>query len=417
MFAYMGRQPVYAKDLTHCGNFILHRENVTRVSKRFEDEDAALQCVFTNAIALFDFDKLTEGLPAHILFTREMLFWNMPFIADPKRIVVEISADTSVDEKLTDKLTELKIAGYKLAISGYNMRNGTVKLNKILNYFDMVYVDVHQNSRLQLTELIGKIRQNSAAKVLGEQIDTQADFDKVQGLNISIYQGLLFGKPSILKEEVNLANTPYGQVYNEASKPSASLDTCCKIITGSRVLTQMLLQTFPTVREQKNIPSDVKATIMAMGMGPLRKWSCLLLLKQLNESDTLKLSREAYRRGTLMERLLEESTSKGSAETGFYYGAFSIMDKITDTPLTSILGQLRIESEARSSLLGKEKNVFDTFLNYILRWEEPDKPPQDPAVKVSLTERRLAEAYKRSVLDTETAFYVFNPFSSKGSRR
>ena len=413
----MGRQPVFGKDLTQCGNLILHRENVTRVFKRFEDEDAELQCVFANAIALFDFEKLSEGYPAHILCTREMLFWNMPYILDPKKIIVEVSADTNFDEKLMDKLTELKIAGYKIAMSGYNMRNGTVKLNKILHYFDMVYIDVHQHSRLQLTELIGKIRQNTSGKVLGEQVDTRDDFDKVQGLNFSVYQGLLFGKPSILKEEVNLANTPYGQLYNEASKPSASLDSCCKIIVGSPVMTQMLLQTYPSPREKKNIASEVRSTIMAMGMGPLRKWAALVLLKQLNESDNLTLSREAYRRGILMEYLLEESSYKSDAEAGFYYGAFSLMDKITDTPLASILGQLRIEAEARSSLLGKEKNVFDSFLRFVTNWDDPAKPPKEPAIKLSLTETRLKDLYRRCEAETETAFYVFNPFSSKGSRR
>ena len=417
MFSYIGRQPLYSKDYALYGYDILHRDNVTKRSKQFADEDEMLRALFSEAISVYDLQELTEGLPAHFTFTKNLLMSNLPYMVSPERLVVEISTDNPVDSALTDKLNELKLAGYKLTLSGYNPRSTGLRYNKILNLFDFVYVNIAQHNRLQLQEMMGKIRQNTNARLLAEQVDSEADFDKASGLPFTLFQGLLFGKPSVLKKEVNLGTTPYGLLYNELSGPRADFERCITMLTEQPILTHMFLQGTPAPKELASAPQEIRRHLMTMGMGRLRKWSILLLLKQMNVNDTAELSARAYRRGLFVERLMDESGTKADSSNGFYMGAFSLMDQVTDTPLESILSQLRVDRELRGALLGKEENIYASFLKWAAAFEETGEVPTVSGVRLSLNKTQADKLLQSCQDQTDAAFSCLNPFLNKNVRR
>ena len=411
---YIGRQPLYDKQYTLYGYDILHRDNLTNTAQVFEDDDTALLNLFSNAFGMCDMDALTDGLPAHFPFTRELLFTGLPYTASPRRMVVKLSADISVDAALTDKLNELKIAGYRLALSGYNIRN-SVKLNKILHLFDFIYINVYHHNHLQLQEVMSKIRANTVGKVVAEQVDMESDFDEAKNLNFSMFQGILFGKPDVLKTEVSLAVTPYGKLYNELSRSGSSFDSCCKFFSAEPLLTHMFLQETPSPRKKVDLPDEVRRVMMSIGLEQLRKWSCLLMVKHLNAGDTALLPRRAYRRAAFLEKLVEAGGVKAEASLAFYLGIFSLLGEITETPLETVFNQLRLEPEVKNALLGKEQNVYAALLRCAEQYEETEAPAEVPGLKLKLDERKLAQLYKLSGEETEAAFYTTNPFKSNKS--
>ena len=91
------------------------------------DTDAATRNVLTNAISVFGLSNLTDGLPAHINFTRKLLLDNFAYLADPADIVIEVPGGIYLDEALENKLVELYNQGYKLSLNSYNAQNGFLK--------------------------------------------------------------------------------------------------------------------------------------------------------------------------------------------------------------------------------------------------------------------------------------------------
>ena len=411
MYAYLGRQPLYNKDFVLYGYDILHRDNVTKNLKAVTEEDDELRSVFSDAITLFDFEDLTGGLPAHLRFTYNLLMSNYPYMASPETVVVELPADISVTPALTDKIHELHNYGYKIAVSGYNITTATVKLNKIIQYADFVYINVHKHNRLQILDLIKRVRDLSRAKLLAEQVDTEADFDKVKTMNFTYFQGLLFGMPNVFRNEVNVGITPFGKLYNELSRSGGNFESCCRLIAAEPVLTFMFLERMPTPKEMRDVEVDIRQSMVMVGTERLRQWSCLLMLKQLSVADGMELSFKAYKRGRFMERLLEEMKTKEVEPTmGFYLGTFSLMDQILDTPLENLFTQVRMEAEVKDVLLKRKDGLLMDVLRFAEGYEETGAPPAQPKLPLDKKEREYADWFRSANTLTELAFSRINPF-------
>ncbi len=417
MYAYIGRQPLYNKEYVLYGYDLLHRDNVTKNLRDIQEEDDELRGVFSDAITMFDFSELTEGKPAHIRLTRNLLFSNFPYMASPEQIVVELSADIMVDDALVEKIHELKNFGYKLAVSGYSVQSATVKLNKIIQWVDFIYINVRRHNRLQLIDLIKNVRLRSHAKLLAEQVDNEADFDKISGLSFTYFQGLLFGMPSVFRREVNLATTPYGKLYNELASASSNFESACAMIEQEPVLTYMFLERMPSPKEKRDIGVVIRKTLMTIGTERLRKWSCLLLIKQLNVNDTTDLAAHAFQRARFIERIMDEAGAKDEPILGFFLGIFSLIDQITDTPLENLLNQLRLERSVKDVLLGKEQGSLAAYLHYAEVYEETGAPPADTAIRPKKAEKELDTWYKTSVREAEDAFSTLNPYLVRRNNR
>ena len=409
--AYIGRQPIFYKNTLLYGYDILHRINVTKQVDTFEDEDAVMRSVFCDTISLFDLKKLSGGLPLHFNFTKNLLLSNLPYILDPGQVVVEVRRNISVDDELIAKLAELKEAGYKLALSGYNINNYNLKYNKIIPFCDIIYINCRQHTRVQLGELRGMVRKYSNAKLLAEQVDTAEDFEKASSLSFTLYQGLYFGMPVCLREDVNLANTSYGRLYNELSKPSSNYDSCCKLIETDTVLTHMFCQETPVEKGRRcDVPPGIRAKLMYMGTGRLRKWSCLLLLKQIDVNDTQDIAKHAYQRGLFIEKLMENTKTRENSEEGFFLGVFSLLGEVSDTPVENLLMQLRLESGPRSAILGKEQNDFYHFLKFTEAFEETRTIPDGTPLRLLVKEDQIAAMLDESIREAEAAFQTINPY-------
>ncbi len=413
----MGRQPIYNKQYVLSAQELLDRDNVNKDRSQFLDEDRSLRHVFSEAIHSFGIQALTDGLPAHVSFTRDLILTNLPYMAKPDEIVVELAGNMLVDKQIEEKLNELKMAGYRLCLAGYNARNGILRFNRVMQLFDMVRLNARVMNRLQMRELVKKIRQNSRAALIAEQVDTEADFDRANGIDFSYYQGLLFGMPVCLREERDVGQLPYGQLFNELAKPNGNFESCVKLIENDPVLTHMFLQQSPKPGKNQDPGVEIRRILMTMGMERLRRWSCLTLLKRANLTNSYELPSRAYLRGCFIERLMEKADTRADAEQGLYLGIFSLLDKITDTPLESLLSQLRSDREVRAALLGSAENEYAAFLQYAIEYEKTRQAPQNSKIRLGLNERQIASLYGDSERETENAFAFLNPFMPPSFKR
>ena len=416
MYAYIGRQPLYNHEYVLYGYELLHRDNMTKNVRSATEEEEELRSICADAVGMFDFEKLTEGMPVHIRFTPNLLMGNLPYLIPPGQVVVEFSASTSLSSELAEKLADLKQAGYRLALTGYDPRGGLIKLNKILAMFDIIYINVHQFNRLQILDTIKHLRSYTKTKLLAEQVDTEADFDKVKELHFSYFQGLLFGMPDVFRNEVDLAKTPYGKLYNALSVEGLRPADCAQLILDDPLLTYMYLERMPTPKERREAEAELQRSIVTVGSENLRKWSCLLMLRQLNVYGDLEPSVQAYCFALFIEKLILASETKADPLQGFLIAVFSRLPVIIDTPLENIMGYLRFNAEIISTLIGVD-NIYAKFLRYAKEYEETKQPPNMPDLPLYKEAGYLKELYLKCRMDAENAFTVLNPFRSQSPVR
>lgn len=70
----------------------------------------------SDAVAVFGIPQLTNGLPAYINFTRNLIMEDLACLFDPKKIVVEIPGDIYVGDALISKLSALQNNGFRLSL-------------------------------------------------------------------------------------------------------------------------------------------------------------------------------------------------------------------------------------------------------------------------------------------------------------
>ena len=369
MFAYIGRQAIYNTDFVIDGYELLYRNGEKGNTAIFLDGDSATRSVLNDAVNVFGLASLTDGLPAYINFTYNLLMDNFAYLAKPKDIVVEIPANITVDQPLINKLSELKAVGYRLSLEGYSKTSGILRFDRITHFFDVIRINIRVGNRLELMNLKEKLRRSNA-RLLADRVETEEDFDLARSLNFSLFQGYYFEKPVCLSKQVPLSTSSYGRMLNELLRMNVNFDRCAEIIASDALLTHLFLQQVPGARRQRgNMQSDIIDGIRGMGTEGLRRWISLILLKQANVTHSDELPRQAYARARFIERLMENADTSAQPGQGFFVGLFSLLDQVMGIRLPDILSSLNLGPALKSALLGREENDYSLFLQYAIIYE------------------------------------------------
>ena len=408
MFVYIGRQAIYNSDFVVAGYELLYRNGANRRAAQILDDDAATRSVLSDAFTVFGIQNLTNRLPAYINFTRNLLLDNFVYLADPKDVVVDIPGDIDVDDRLIDKLSEIQASGYKLSLGGYNQVNGVLRFNRILHIFDVIRVNIRKNNRLQIRELMNRVRQRNV-RLLAEQVETAEDFDTARALNFTLFQGYFFEKPMCLSKEIPLAASSYGKLLNEVARQTINFERCCDIIRADAVLTHLFLHEAPAARVYhfRNSAPEITRALMEMGTEGLRRWACVVMLKQMNITPSDELPKRAFQRGLFIEKLVENSTSNLYPGQGFLAGVFSLMDQVMGLQLVDLLRDLNIYPDLKLALLGKKENEYTHFLQYVVIYEMANERLILPDVGLKISPEEVSRLYMDCTEETDRAFERF----------
>ena len=406
MFAYIGRQAIYGKELTVAAYELLYRNSGGGNAVKILDGDAATRAVLTDAVNVFGISQLTDGLPAFINFTRNLIMDDFAYMASPKEIVVEVPGNITIDDVFLRKLSDMRRAGYQLSLDSYSEMNGALRFNDILPMFDVIRVNVGAFSRLQLTNMVRRLRQ-SRARLLAERIETEEQFDLALNLDFSMFQGYYFEKPSRLSKQLPpLSQSAQGQLLNELLSPNINFDRCVRIVQTNALLSYLFLResTTSATLMQQDPGTYIKRSMVRMGTDELLRWVCLTLLMQSNVTNTDETSRKAYRRGRFVELLMENSTTSLHPGKGFLLGLFSLLDKVMNVRMESLLAETNLDQEIKDALLGRGENEYSLFLQYVVIYEIANPRLILPNIHLKIQEKDVSMLYMTSIANTDAAF-------------
>ncbi len=407
MIAYIGRQAIYNTQFNIAGYELLYRRNGTSgAAGQDVDGDEMTRSVLLDAVNVFGIKNLTNGLPAYINFTRNLIMDDFAYLFKPGEIVVEVPSEVFVNDALVNKLSALQHAGYKLSLNSYNEKNGRMKFDKIINAFDVIRINTGGSNKLMLKDLLARLRY-SRAQLLAERVETESEFQTVQELKFTLFQGYFFERPDTVSKQVSLTSTIYGKLMNEVIKPFPNFEMCCRIVENDAVLAHLFLRHVLKARYvRENAAAEIRRGMTLLGLDGLSQWVTAQFLKQVNTSSSDELARKAYLRGRFIERLIQNAQTMVSKEQGFFMGVLSLLDQVTGMTTENILSELTLAPDAMGALRGASaaENEYAAFLRYAMAYEQASSTAQFPDIKLRLGERRVSNLYMECMEDTDKAF-------------
>ena len=407
MNAYIARQPIFDRDQKIAGYELFYRNSSGNAARVTNGNDATRR-VLTDAVTLFGILELTNDRPAFITFTPNLILDDFVLKADPEIVLIQVMADTRINDTLEAKLRTLKEAGYALVLKNYT---GQRHLHDYLNLFDIIRV----NFRVTSSPLQKTIRYNHGrpdTQFIADQIENYDNLYKATNTKYHFFQGFYWGRPEMISIPVPpLLESAYGQILSVLHQARFSLTIrwdieCAKIIEGHLLLSYLfqreinsVLDTLPKTREEG--ATDASHVARLMGPPAMKHWTWLAYMLNNNITDDEDLPRRAYLRGLFMEELAKNSELNVDLDSGnvFLLGVLSMIEEIVGESPTYLLRGLPLLSAASS----QEQTAYSLLLRYAKLYEANDPKTPLPDIRCSLDSRQISIKYRLCAQDADAA--------------
>ena len=368
---FVGRQPIYRKDLSLYAYELLFRGKRDDVNANVVDNDAATSEVLYNTFIEIGLENIIGDHRAFVNLTERFLIGEYPLPCDNKRLVLEILEHVKVTDNLIEAVKGLKQKGYKIALDDFIYRP---ELKPLVPIADIIKIDLRALSQEQLRRYVTILRDKSNAKLLAEKVETREEFQLCLDLGFEFYQGYYFSKPHIIKgQTIPHSKLSVLQLIARIQDPNIAMDELEKIISMDASLAYKLLRVVNSASFNLNKQVDsIKTALILMGMDHVKNWASMLALSKIEDKPGELLVMALVRANMSYE--LAKKMQANNPDSYFTAGMLSILDALLDRPMDEILEKLPLSSEIRDALLDKSGDmgrVVDCVLNYEQgRWDD-----------------------------------------------
>ncbi|MCD6303589.1 MAG: HDOD domain-containing protein [Planctomycetes bacterium] len=365
---FVARQPIFDRDKKVYGYELLFRSGLENYYNAL-DADKATVDVISNSFFVIGFDKLTDGKRAFINFTRNLLVRGVAGLLPREAVAIEILEDITPDDEIIAVCSQLKKAGYTVAMDDFVYKD---RDNPLVRYADIVKVDFMGTAPEQ-RKALAKTLSARGVRVLAEKVETAEEFDQAVEWGYSYFQGYFFSKPVVHSgRRISANKLTYMQVLNKVHQPGISYEDLEALIKQDISLTYKLLRFMNSAwfGFRSEIRS-VRHALILLGPKEIKKWFALIALTQMATDKPHELMLRAIARGKIAEGLAPLVGMQEHAPELFLLGMFSLIDALVDAPMEEILEKLPLDRQIKMALLG-EPCPFRTVHEMILAYERAD---------------------------------------------
>lgn len=388
---YIARQPIFNLNEKVNGYELLFRDGPENAFGD-HDPDKASSKVISDSLFLMGLDKITEGNPAFINFTKKLIVGDYVKFFHPDQVVLEILEDVEVDDELIKSCKELSDEGYILAIDDYEDRPA---YEELFEYVDIIKVDfLATESKEERRSLANKFQEYDL-RLLAEKVESQQEVEEAREFGYDYLQGYFFSKPNLVSEkEVPTSKVQYFRMMREIRRPELDMEELENIIKQDMSFAYKLLSyvNSPYFGIRTEV-EDIQHALMMLGTKEIRRWSSLLLMASMGQGKPPKLISEAFIRSKFLKKLALETNREDQSEEFFLLGMFSFIDAFLDRPREEVLSEISLPEHIKDALLGGE-NEYRTILDFAIAiergdWGSVEKYEQ----KLDLDDANLLELY------------------------
>jgi c-di-GMP phosphodiesterase len=373
----VGRQPILNRHKETVGYELLYRSVKTDFSANFSDGNTATSLVFANTLFEIGMDAIVGNQLAFINFTRDFLVKDdyVKLLTeirqenfDPRKVVLEILEDISLDNELFLALRRFKEKQFIIALDDVSsLQQIAPILDKGL--VDLIKIDLMAINRIVLPDLVSTIK-GYGILLLAEKVETQEDYRECFRLGFDFFQGYFFYKPETIKDKkkkLDISRLNLLRSLAATMNTQSSFQTLEPIISQDLGLSYKLLRLvnsgyYSLAEEVKSI----KQAISLIGLQQLRSWMLLLMMATVNDKPH-ELTSVALQRAKMCE-MIGKSLGDKQPESYFLIGLLSALDAVMDIPMEKVVETLSLAPEIAEALVYR-KGKLGIVLNGVLETE------------------------------------------------
>ena len=343
----LARQPILDGDLAAVGYELLYREAGSEHANVRDDELATAR-VSLRAMTEIELEHLVDARRAWINVTREFVLGGLAETIPPHRVVLELLEDQLIDDALIAALAKLRAGGYQVALDDFTL---TPDVEPLLSKVDIVKLDLRALGAEGLTKLARELSCHHLTLV-AEKLEDYADFEIALAAGCHLFQGYFFCRPEII-EGTSVAPNQLAllKLAADVQDPAVDLAALDRVISTDVALSYRLLRYINSAYFSLHQPvSTVMQAVAMLGIDNVRSWTTMMILAQIGGKPR-ELFITALVRARFCQLTGEDDDVPGPEL--FALGLFSVIDALTDRPMSSVVQLLPFPAQMREALVNR----------------------------------------------------------------
>jgi c-di-GMP phosphodiesterase len=342
---FLARQPILDRTQSVTAYELLYRDGDVELA-RVGDGEAATAQLALNALTEIGLDRVVGDHMAWINVTREFLLEGLAYSLPKKRVVLELGVQQRVDERLLQLISELRTAGYTIALDDFRY---TSESEPLLGLVTIVKLDLAELGPEGLASEVAKLKPFGLSLVV-EKVESHEDFDLAIKAGCDLFQGYFFCRPQLLRDRGVAPNRlSLLRLAAALQDPRLDLAELDRLISSDVALSYRLLRYINSayfgLRQQV---ASVMHAVSLLGIENVRRWATLTTLTAVDDKPH-ELFLTALIRGRFCQQAGQNQD--GPPAERFTLGLFSVLDALTDTTMETALAALPFSPRLRDALL------------------------------------------------------------------
>jgi EAL and modified HD-GYP domain-containing signal transduction protein len=217
---------------------------------------------------------------------------------------------------------------------------------------DIIKVEMQLTSEEERVALAKQFHRTKC-RLLGEKIETQAEFQRAKDQGFMYFQGYFFRRPEMMNTRDMPANRlNYLRLLQEVSRPDLDLKELEKLVKAEASVCYRLLRYLNSaIFGFHSEIHSVRHALAVLGERDARRWVRLVAAVGAGEEATSDLVLSALVRGRFGD-LVAPHVPHGESDL-FLMGLLSLIDAMLEMPMAEILEKIPLDQATKAVLLGQ----------------------------------------------------------------
>jgi EAL and modified HD-GYP domain-containing signal transduction protein len=365
--AFIGRQPIYNRDLEIYGYELLFRSGVGNNAADVTDGNSATSQVIINSFMEIGLENLVGEHRAFINLTKEFITGEFKVPFNPQQVVLEVLEDIEVNDETVNGLKMLERQMYQLALDDFEPNQNK---ERFLPYLKIVKLELPGMTQEEIMDSIYRFKKQGLL-VLAEKVETEEEFEFCKESGADLFQGYFLSKPKIISgSRLPENHVALVQLLTKLQDMNTGISELEELISHDVSLSYKILKYINSAYFSLNSRVEsIQRAIVYIGLSTIRQWVMIMALSGVNDKPEALLN-TAILRSKMCELLAKSRLLRdlGSYST---IGLFSLIDALLDQPMEKLLNELPLSEKINSALLKEEGEAGD-ILRVVKAYEKGD---------------------------------------------
>lgn len=351
------RQPIYDENENTFAYELQFRNSDAEFSS-IDDSNPESSQIIANVFMEIGLKLLVGDKPAFINLPHTFLKerQSIPFAKD--KFILEILADTEIDDDLMNAVIDLRKQGFTIALENLDHNNLNTSL---IEQCELIKLNYSKMSQKNLTSVCDQLK-TLGKPLLANKVDSQEDFEFCKKLGITYFQGSFLNQPKVVKyKTLPLNKLLLLQILAKTQDPDVEFSELEELIGQDVGISFKFLRLINSANFglSKKVESLHQA-LMLLGLKEIKSWVSLVALSNI-DSVPQELTDMSIMRARFCKRLAEK-VGYSNPDAYFTLGMFSLLDAIMSKSMKSILNSLPLSEEINECLIfhkGKMGEALD----------------------------------------------------------